>query len=332
MPLNSVSNPVLTILSSFYNVESFIPVCVSMLKAQTISNFNVILVDDGSKDNSYQKCLEAVAGDPRFTVIRHEKNRGLGAGRITGIENCRTPYLTYVDPDDYLEPDAVETYLNDIASTGADYIVYDYFMSDGNSKKLITDNCLSADELFISKSPLISHVWHKVVRTALYKRFDYSFLLKVSFSEDLFNSINCFLNAGKISLIHRAYYTYMYNGNSLVHKRSEKSIWENILVNENLLNNKKLQDNKYIKKYIEEDCFYAFGQLIFPNLRNDFQRKPYFSKWREIFSEYKVPVPENASFFVRIYIWAIRHKIDFFAYLMWKIFYIKAKKTISICQ
>ena len=297
-----------------------------MLKKQTVYNFSVILVDDGSTDNSYQKCIEAIGGDNRFTVIRHEKNRGLGAGRITGIENCKTEYLTYVDPDDYLEPKAIENYQNDIAETHADYIVYDYFTSDGKNKNLVTDNCNSVDELFSSNSKLISHVWHKVVKTDLYKQFDYSFLSEVSFSEDLFNSINCFLYAKKVAVIHNAYYTYMYNGNSLVHKRSEKSIFENIAVNKNLLFNSKLVENSYIKKYIEKDSFYAFGQLIFPNLKNDFQKQPHFSEWQKIDSERKIAIPKSSSFFVRIYIFLIRYRITIIAHFMFYILKLKSMR------
>ena len=315
--------PKITILSSFYNVEEFIPHCVEMLKAQTVSDFNAILVDDGSTDNSYQRCIESIGDDSRFIVIRHEKNRGLGAGRITGIENCKTEYLTYIDPDDYLEPNAIENYLNDIEETHADYIVYDYFTSDGKNKNLVTDNCNAVDELFSLNSKLISHVWHKVVKTDLYNQFDYSFLSTVSFAEDLFNSVNCFLHAKNVAIIHKAFYTYMYNGSSLVHTRSEKSIMENIAVNKTLLLNPKLSENSYIKKYIKEDSYHAFGQLIFPNLNNDFQKKPHFEQWRKISSECSVPLPKRSSCLVKLYLFFIRNEFDFFACLIWLLLYVK---------
>ena len=315
--------PKITILSSFYNVEEFIPHCVEMLKAQTVSDFSVILVDDGSTDNSYQKCIESIGDDSRFTVIQHEKNRGLGAGRITGIENCKTEYLTYIDPDDCLEPNAIENYLCDIEKTHADYIVYDYFTSDGKSKSLVTDNCNSVDDLFSLNSKLISHVWHKVVKTDLYNQFDYSFLSTVSFAEDLFNSVNCFLHAKNVAIIHKAFYTYMYNGSSLVHTRSEKSIMENIAVNKNLLLNPKLSENSYIKKYIKEDSFHAFGQLIFPNLNNDFQKKPHFKEWRKINMDCNVYLPKGSSVLVKLYLFFIRNKLDFFACWIWLLLYVK---------
>ena len=299
--------PVLTILSSFYNAENFMPKCVDMLKAQTLRDFRVILVDDGSTDCSYKKCVEAVGTDSRFTVIRHEKNMGLGSGRITGIENCKTEYLTYIDSDDYLEPNAVENYLIDIQRTKADYIVYDYFMFDGHNKILVTDDSVNTDELFKSKSPLISHVWHKVVKKSLYKQFDYSFLSKVSFAEDLFNSVNCFFYAKKVAIIHKAYYTYMYNVSSSVHNRTKNSIMENIAVNKNLLLDSKFSEMPNIKKYIEDDCFHAFGQLIFPNLKNDFQKKPHFKEWRNCINECSFPIPKDTSFFVRLYVFFIKH-------------------------
>ena len=317
------TTPRISVLSSFYNVESFITSCIDMLKAQTEQNFRVILVDDGSTDAGYKKCIESIGDDSRFTVIQHEKNKGLGAGRITGIENCKTKYLTYVDPDDYLAPNAIENYLNDIEKTHADYIVYDYFTSDDKNKHLVTDDCGSVDELFSSNSKLISHVWHKVVKTDLYKKFDYSFLSEVSFAEDLFNSVNCFLYAKSVSIIHDAYYTYMYNENSLVHTRSEKSIFENIYVNKNLLQNPKLSENQLIKDYLEFDTFHALGQLIFPKLSNNYQKRPHFTEWRKETRDCKIHIPKEVSALIRLYLFFIRNKLDFLAYGIWLLLCIK---------
>ena len=319
------SFPKITILTSFYNVSSFIPGCIAMLKAQTCLDFKVILVDDGSTDGSYEECVNNIGDDPRFFVIRHEHNRGLGSGRITGIENCDTEYLTYVDPDDFLSPDAVQNYLLDIERTKADYIIYDYYVSDGTKSRLVTDTCKTAEELFTTRSSLISHLWHKVVKTELYKRFDYSFLSQVSFAEDLFNSVNCFLNTDRIAIVHKAFYTYRYNANSLVHNRTEKSILENIAVNKNLLKNPKLSEKPYVKKYIERDSFDSFGQLIFPNMQNDFQKKPHFREWISLDRECHIPLPKNLSLFTRLYLKSIRKKLFILSILFWHILRLRNK-------
>ena len=91
-------------------MESFI----SQLKNQTCPDFVCILVDDGSTDKSYKNCVKAIGDDERFSVIRHEKNKGLGAGRITGLEQVQTEYLTFMDPDDEIEKTTVENLLKDI--------------------------------------------------------------------------------------------------------------------------------------------------------------------------------------------------------------------------
>ena len=80
----------LSICTSFYNVEKYMESFISQLKNQTCSDFVCILVDDGSTDKSYENCVMAIGRDKRFSVIRHEKNKGLGAGRITGLEQVQT--------------------------------------------------------------------------------------------------------------------------------------------------------------------------------------------------------------------------------------------------
>ena len=317
----------LTICTSFYNVEKYMESFISQLKNQTCSDFVCILVDDGSTDKSYENCVRAIGRDERFSVIRHEKNKGLGAGRITGLEQVQTEYLTFMDPDDEIEKTTVETLLNDIHNTNSDFITYDYFTkNEKNEVELISDNTKTVKDLFESKSKLISHVWHKVYNKSLLEKIDFSFYKTVSFAEDLWLCINCFLNAQNPVIIHNAYYYYKYNSTSLVHKRSEKSIRENIEVLKNLLQNPKLKENKEIESYIKDDSFHAFGHLIFPSKTNDFQRKPHFEEWRKIDSEIGIFLPEYLSGFVRKYVSFIRSKKDLFAKLMWFVLELKTRK------
>lgn len=317
----------LTICTSFYNVEKYMESFISQLKNQTCSDFVCILVDDGSTDKSYENCVRAIGRDERFSVIRHEKNKGLGAGRITGLEQVQTEYLTFMDPDDEIEKTTVETLLNDIHNTNSDFITYDYFTkNEKNEVELISDNTKTVKDLFESKSKLISHVWHKVYNKSLLEKIDFSFYKTVSFAEDLWLCINCFLNAQNPVIIHNAYYYYKYNSTSLVHKRSEKSIRENIDVLKNLLKNPKLKEIKEIEAYIKDDSFHAFGHLIFPSKTNDFQKKPHFEEWRKIDSEIGIFLPEYLSGFVRKYVFFIRSKKDFFAKLMWLVLELKTRK------
>ena len=317
----------LSICTSFYNVEKYMESFISQLKNQTCPDFICILVDDGSTDKSYENCVKAIGNDKRFLVIRHEKNKGLGAGRITGLEQVQTEYLTFMDPDDEIEKTTVENLLKDIQNSDSDFITYDYFTkNERNEFEKISDNSKTVKELFETKSKLISHVWHKVYKKTLLEKMDFSFYKTVSFAEDLWLCTNCFLNAQNPVIIHNAYYYYKYNSTSLVHKRSEKSIRENIEVLKNLLQNPKLKEIKEIEAYIKDDSFHAFGHLIFPSKTNDFQKKPHFEEWRKLDSEIGIYIPEYLSGFVRKYVSFIRSKKDFFAKLMWLVLELKTRK------
>lgn len=317
----------LTICTSFYNVEKYMESFISQLKNQTCPDFVCILVDDGSTDKSYKNCVKAIGDDERFSVIRHEKNKGLGAGRITGLEQVQTEYLTFMDPDDEIEKTTVENLLKDIQNSDSDFITYDYFTkNERNEFEKISDNSKTVKELFETKSKLISHVWHKVYKKTLLEKLDFSFYKTVSFAEDLWLCTNCFLNAQNPEIIHNAYYYYKYNSTSLVHKRSEKSIRENIEVLKNLLQNPKLKEIKEIEAYTKDDSFHAFGHLIFPSKTNDFQKNPHFEEWRKIDSEIGIFLPEYLSGFVRKYVSFIRSKKDFFAKLMWLVLELKTRK------
>ena len=97
MPLVSVIIPV-------YNVEKFLPACVDSLLAQKLTDIELLLVDDGSKDSSGSICDRYAGKDARIRVI-HTTNRGLSAARNKGIEAACGEYLMFVDADDYVSPD-----------------------------------------------------------------------------------------------------------------------------------------------------------------------------------------------------------------------------------
>lgn len=310
----------LTVIISVFNGENYISSFIQNLMSQTNSNFLCVIVDDGSFDNTARICKNCLQNDSRFSFLRHENNLGLGAGRLTGIQNSNTEYVTFMDADDEISLDAIDIILSQIEENSSDLIVFDYYKKDDSGNvHLVTDNSKTLEELFKLKSSLVSHVWHKVYKRALLERLDFSFYKTVSFAEDLWMCTNCFLYADSVSVAHKAYYTYKYNAGSLVHSRTEKTIRENIDVLKNLLSNSRLKEKNEIEQYIKDDSFYAFGMLIFPNPKNDFQQKPHFSDWRELDKEHYIYIPRKINPLIRIYIWLIRSKLDFAAKILWSV-------------
>ena len=118
-----------SIIVPVYNVEKYLKRCVDSLIEQSYKNLEIILVDDGSKDNSFSICKEYESKDSRVRIF-HKENEGLGLTRNYGIEKSTGEYITFVDSDDYLTLDAVETMVEKAAVTNADVVVANMFYKD----------------------------------------------------------------------------------------------------------------------------------------------------------------------------------------------------------
>lgn len=97
-------NIIVSVIIPVYNTEEYLRVCVDQILKQTIQDFEIILVDDGSSDRSLQVCKEMAAKDSRLRVI-HQENAGVSVARNTGLEQVRGKYVAFVDSDDLIAPD-----------------------------------------------------------------------------------------------------------------------------------------------------------------------------------------------------------------------------------
>jgi glycosyltransferase involved in cell wall biosynthesis len=114
-----------SIVVPVYNMGSKIEICVGSLREQTYSSIEIILVDDGSKDDSFVKCQELQNKYSRIRVF-HTVNQGSGAARNYGIEKADGDYIYFPDADDYLEPNAIEILVQTMERTNSDLVVFGY--------------------------------------------------------------------------------------------------------------------------------------------------------------------------------------------------------------
>ncbi|PYC80888.1 hypothetical protein C7C46_12155 [Streptomyces tateyamensis] len=114
--------PRLSVVVPIYNVERYLRECLDSIAAQTFTDFECVLVDDGATDNSAAIAEEYVAADPRFRLVR-QQNQGLGAARNTGWRHLAdgTEYLAFVDSDDTLAPEAYQLMISTLDRTGSDF-------------------------------------------------------------------------------------------------------------------------------------------------------------------------------------------------------------------
>lgn len=111
--------PEISIIVPVYNTEKYLDRCIRSITEQTFSDFELILIDDGSKDNSGFICDEWEKKDSRIKVI-HQKNAGAGAARNAGLRVAKGEYIGFVDSDDWIEPQMYEVMYNAIEKYSAD--------------------------------------------------------------------------------------------------------------------------------------------------------------------------------------------------------------------
>jgi len=114
--------PLLSIIVPVYNKEKYIEDCINSILGQTLRDFELILVNDGSTDTSYQKCREYLAKDSRIILI-DQKNAGVSAARNKGLSVARGAYIGFIDSDDTIEADMYDILIRNIIASGADISV-----------------------------------------------------------------------------------------------------------------------------------------------------------------------------------------------------------------
>ena len=112
-------SPKVSVIVPVYKVEKYLPECIESVLAQTFPDFELLLVDDGSPDNSGKICDDYAARDPRVRVF-HKPNGGVTSARRLGVERSRAEWITFVDSDDIVAPDALSALLAGIGEGGSD--------------------------------------------------------------------------------------------------------------------------------------------------------------------------------------------------------------------
>lgn len=120
--------PELSIIVPVYKVERYLPKCIDSILAQTFTDFELILIDDGSPDRCGQICDEYAAKDERITVI-HQENKGVSAARNAGLDIAKGTYIGFVDSDDWIEPEMYMAMMNTTSKESADVVLcgFQYF-------------------------------------------------------------------------------------------------------------------------------------------------------------------------------------------------------------
>lgn len=272
--------PTISIIVPVYKAEEYLKRCLDSIKNQTFKNWECILIDDGSPDNSGQICDEYAQKDERFRVI-HQENKGVSAARNAGLEEAKGEWIGFVDSDDWLEED-IFSYLYDCAvKSEAEVVVSGIVETDGTNESIkhpVKNGWIEIPNEF---EWYIHGPWAKLFSHALLRKYNILFPEGIALAEDLFFTFQVYIKTDKIWGIDKFFYNYFQNNNSAVHLMTEKKIFDEVDVLKRI-EQVLTSENKYTedwKRWLVQKKDETKKNFIY-NLKC-----PRFDLWRNTFSE-----------------------------------------------
>lgn len=216
------NHPKISVIVPVYNTEQYLPRCIDSILDQTFTDFELLLIDDGSKDNSGKICDEYAAKDSRIRVF-HKENGGVSSARNMGLDNALGKWVTFVDSDDWIEPKGLELLKN---ASEADIIIGEIlFEKDGTTSFLSNTSNKTGKDLYELVSTQIDHSAFcspcaKLFSANLIRQHHIRFNQSLTFGEDSVFVKNYLLYIKSLSNIHELCYHYNDIGDNIYEKYS----------------------------------------------------------------------------------------------------------------
>ena len=271
--------PSVSVIVPIYNSEATICRCIDSLLSQTFSDWEAILVDDGSTDTSSMICDRYYEVDKRFVVL-HQENSGVSSARERGLSNARGEYVIHLDADDWIEPEMLERLLDTARKECADMVICD-FIDEWPDKSIINKQVPSVNENKVLIREMFTKLhgscWNKLVKRDLFKRYDIHFPSNINIGEDLFVIVSLLLNEIKVSYLPEALYHYDHTSNpfSLTNSRRDWSIiyQSQVKCYEELFDDKYPDILEYLRYLAKRELFingstYSEFMSIYPEVNN----------------------------------------------------------------
>ncbi len=211
-----MSEPEISVIVPIYNVEKYLDVCLESIRNQTFTNFEVLMVNDGTLDNSVEIAEKYTKLDSRFKLY-HKKNGGLSDARNYGLERAKGKYVAFIDSDDRIREQYLESMYDAIIKYNADIAVCDfcfYYQNSGkirkSNKKRIDNNRVyeknDAVRELVRDRQFRFYAWNKLWKISLFK--DNDIKMPIMIYEDMVASTNLFCHAKSVVSVDYCGYVY----------------------------------------------------------------------------------------------------------------------------
>lgn len=173
-------NPLVTIIIPAYNAERYLSDCLKSVQEQGYTNLEILIIDDGSSDDTEQICNDFAKKDSRIVVLR-QQNSGVSSARNNGIRNASGKYIQFLDADDILEPDAVSRLVDCMVRTSADAVSFGYreFDDENESAALREPRGNATDYKLLDRHSVMQCIHYGQISNGVWALFfDRDFLLR----------------------------------------------------------------------------------------------------------------------------------------------------------
>ncbi|WP_171942840.1 glycosyltransferase family 2 protein [Streptococcus suis] len=224
-----MNTPLISIIVPVYNVENYLDECIRTVLAQTYSNWELLLINDGSTDSSGTICDDYAKGDERIYIKHIKKSKGVSEARNTGLSLAKGEYITFLDSDDGIREDFLETCLTTAIQHDVDIVIGHFFIWDENQQTFYyfveqsqkdTIELISAQEALnrqvvwknLNTAPFVV-AWGKVFKATLFNTIRFP---KGKVFEDEYTIHKALLKSDSVALINKEFYMYRRHGNSII--------------------------------------------------------------------------------------------------------------------
>lgn len=271
----------ISIIVPIYNVEKYLKQCLNSICHQDYQNLEIILVDDGSPDESGNICDEYAIKDSRIKVI-HKKNMGVSAARNSGLDVSTGKYVCFVDPDDYLEVDYVSYLFKLIKDNDCD-LSLSKGVYDNYSPKIIKKdsvNVISGEQAAIDILLYKIHigVYCKMFSMAFLKKINARFDEKIKMGEGFNFNTYCFQRVDKVAIGNRQIYFYRRNNILSATTNFNENRWNNGFYAIDKIEKDLIINSKKIKKAFKYAKYHTYCDALFNGVINGENKNSLFIK------------------------------------------------------
>lgn len=214
--------PFFSIIVPIYNVENYLAECLDSILAQTYTDFELLLINDGSTDKSGEIAEQYANKEKERISLIHQQNAGQSVARNKGLQLARGEYIVFVDSDDRLKKDALAYYAEHLKNKNIDIIYTEFSLISDEGKELgkqkfwfdmdkfggsVESGETLLRSLYQKKSPLFTYVWQGTIKKTLLEQNHISFYPGI-FAQDILFGLSCFSCARKVFVSPKYFYEY----------------------------------------------------------------------------------------------------------------------------